>query len=392
MTRLPDFLPYHKELTDFLVEHEPAIWDWFRSDKLTEHAHSETRLELLKNTVQLEPEMHADLFSAATQISKRLNIDAKVSLYQGTSDARNAALYFIPDEINIVFEGDTLDMLTPAELDCLLAHEMAHFLHRTRDESRYYTSDRILTWICGENGAHVAHVRSLWLSQIYQEIFADRIGYAVCEDRDVAIALLIKMGSGLKKFSVEKYLDQAREVVELNNDQGSKGYTHPETYIRAIALDNWAKEGTIADDALRHLVEGERRVDRLDLLAQQKLQELTRAVIQTFLQPEWGQSDDLVAHAAGYFPNYDSNDLVQDGALQGLSEASEDVKDYLASVILDFAVIDPELEDLPLMAALSFTKEHGFMEQFEKAVVKDLGITKKKLAALHKAFLEKTND
>lgn len=385
---IPSFLDFHKDLTDHLETSEPEIWQWFVSDKFTEQAFDDSRLELLKNAIRLDPQTHQSLFESASNVAKQLKIDAPISLYQGTGSQRNAALFYTPNELNIMFEGETLDILSEAELHCLLGHEMAHYLHKTRENSRYFTADRMLNWICGEHGCHSAYVRSLWLSQIYQEIFADRVGFAVCDDRDTAISVLIKVGSGLKEFSVDRYLEQATEALEMNQKDGSKGYSHPETYIRAIALDEWSKDPKTADANLRELVEGSTRLERLDLLGQVRLNDLTRELLGNFLQAEWASSDDIQAHAKAYFPDFETPSTLIE--ITKLEQESDDVKDYIASVLLDFVAADPELEDEPLLSALHFADEHGLTTQIDQRVVKDLGVPKKKLAALRKASPEAT--
>jgi len=385
---IPDFLDYHNSLANLLQENEPDIWSWFSSDVLTQQAFDENRLTLLKNAIRLDPETHEALFKTATEVAKQLDIDVPISLYQGTNSYRNASLIYTPSEINIMFEGETLEILSEVELRCLFGHEMAHYLHKTREEGRYFTADRMLMWICGEGGAHQAHVQSLWLSQLYQEIFADRIGLFISNDRDAAISLLIKVGTGLKKFSVDSYLEQAREALDLNKKDGSQGGSHPETYIRALALADWAEDQAQADVRLPDLVEGDTRLEKLDLLEQHRLSDLTRNVIEQFLQPQWAKSEEVEAHARAFFPNFERKETLPEAPLEALSKESGEVKDYLASVLLDFAAADPDLEDEPLKDALVFAKGLGLLEAMEPLVVKDLGVAKKTLTQLLKAVDE----
>lgn len=383
---IPSFLDFHKDLVDHLERFEPEIWQWFSSDKLTEQAFDDSRLELLKNAIRLDADIHPTLFETAAKVAEQLEIDKPISLYQGTGQQRNAALFYTPNELNILFEGETLEILSDIELQCLLGHEMAHYLHKTRENSRYFTADRMLEWICGEHGCHSAYVRSLWLSRLYQEIFADRVGLSVCNDRDTAISVLIKVGSGLKEFSVDRYLEQAKEAMEMNQRDGAKGYSHPETYIRAIALDEWSKDPEKSNANLRELVEGSTRLERLDLLGQLKLNDLTQELLGNFLQEEWASADDIQAHAKAYFPDFEPP--LSPTEMLNLAQQSDDVKDYFASVLLDFAAADPDLEDEPLLSALRFADEHGLTTQIDKRVVKDLGVPKKKLSALRKASTE----
>ena len=383
---VPDFLPFHQRLSSFLQTRETAIWDWFASDELTEKAFDDHRLVLLKSSVRLDTDSHAALHAQAREVADGLGIEAPVALYQGTDDRRNAALVYTPGEVNLLFQGDTLERLTEVELRALLGHEMAHYLHLTRDEGRFFTADRMLAWICGEPGAHQAHARSLWLSQLYQEIHADRVALQVCDDRDAAISLLIKVTTGLTRFSVDAYLKQAREALELNDKAGAEGATHPETYIRAIALDDWARNPDTADDKLATLVEGAAKVDRLDLLAQEDLTGLTRLMLSHVLCADWARAEAVEAHAKAYFPDLGTPVRHPWEALEPLGAQSEDLRDYLAAVLLDFIAVDPELEDAPLVDLLGFARAYGLGEALEKRLKSDLGVTAKHMKKLEDAL------
>ncbi|NJM83429.1 MAG: hypothetical protein HC844_13940 [Tabrizicola sp.] len=382
---VPQFLPYHRKLADLLSRQEDGIWAWFASDKLTTQAFDQQRLYLLKSAIRLDEKNHAPLYSAAHEVAERLGIEARVVLHQGMGGPRNAALVYLPDEVNILFEGDILTLLDPQETRCLLAHEMAHYLHQIREGQRHFLTDRMLRWICGEPGAHLAHVRSLWLSRLYQEIFADRVALAVSGSRDAAISTLIKATTGLPQFSVDAYVAQAQEAVALNRDGGSDGSSHPETFIRAIALDDWARDPVVADARLAPLIEGKWQLEQLDLLAQAELSDLTLQLISAFLATDWGGSDTLEAHARSFDPRFERSDVPRITGLKGIAELDDSLKAYFAQVIADFATADADLEDAPLMAALEFSARWSFAEAFDTVASTDLGLPKKKLADLRAA-------
>ena len=370
----PDFLPYHKKLADHLEREEDGLWNWFASDNMAEQAFEDQRLMLLKNTVRLDLDTYGELYAQAQSVADKLGIEAPITLYQGQGDTRNAFLVFIPGEVNVIFQGDMMEFLGPDELTSVLAHEMAHYLHNTRDEGRYFIADRLLDWICGEPGAHQAHGTSMWLSRLYQEIFADRIGLFVCDNRDAAITSLIKVTTGLSKVSVDAYLTQARETLDLNKSDGAGGRSHPETYIRAIALSDWADDASGADEKLRDLVEGKPKLERLDLLGQQEMTDMTRTLIDTFLAPDWGDSEMLDAHARTFFPEYKRARQQNDGEDTPLSmaEMDESMQEYFAYVLADLATVETELEDTPLMAAFDLSDTLGIADAFDQIAKKDL--------------------
>jgi len=381
----PAALPYHRDLAALLTRREEGLWEWFASDKFADSASDEARLHLMKNAIRLDRETYADIYSEAEIVAEKLKISAPVTLYQGTGGAaRNAMLIYMADEMAIMFEGDILTSLNAMERQALLAHEMAHYLHQSAEDGHLLLSDRLLNWICGEAGAHPAHARSLWLSRLYQEIYADRIALYVCGERDAVIALLIKVSSGLDKISVSAYLDQAKEALDMTKGTGSEGISHPEAYIRAIAIADWAEAPDKADMKLPELVQGKARLERLDLLEQEQFTDLTKTVIRRFLKFEGADTDALEAHARSFFPQLDPKDKMPDSDLSDIAGMSDDMKEYFAYVLADLATADDDLEDLALMHAFDFSKELGIADVFDKIAKKDLDLTKSKIAQIRK--------
>lgn len=379
----PDFLPYHKSLADLLHREEDGFWKWFASDNMASQTFDDHRLFLLKNSVRLDQATYGELYEQAQTVADTLQIEAPLTIYQGQGDARNAALIFMPDTVNIIFQGDLIEFLEAEELTAVLAHEMAHYLHHTREDGRYFIADRMLDWICGEHGAHQAHAYSLWLSRLYQEIYADRVGLFVSGNAEASISSLIKVGSGLSKVSVDAYLAQAREALAMSDGRGSEGFTHPETYIRAIALSDWAEDPDTADEKLIELVEGKPKLERLDLLRQVTVTETTRALITQFLSADWAEeSEILCAHARTFFPDFERKTEVEEAPKEDIAKMDDSLRDYFAFVLADFVTIDPDLDDTPLMAALDISAEWGLEEAFDKIATKDLRIKAKDIARI----------
>ena len=52
--------------------------------------------------------------------------------------------------------------------------------------------------------------------------------------------------------------------------------------------------------------------------------------------------------------------------------ADAKTREYLSYVLLDFATADPELDDMPLVAGLEFSRQLEFDAQFEKLAAKEL--------------------
>ncbi|WP_427452275.1 M48 family metalloprotease [Litorimonas sp. WD9-15] len=395
----PSSLPYHQKLSTLLEENEVELWNWFSGDTFTSEAYEAQRLYLLKNSYRLEDESHAKLYKQARQVAARLGIELPVTLYQAmNSDLRNAGLIFQPDEVHILFSGDLFSTLSETELDFILGHEMAHHLHNTRQNSRYGTADRLLDWICGEPGSVAAHSHSFRLSRLYQEIFSDRVGLYASQNLEASICALVRVTSGLVDVSAKAYLKQADEALAASVKDGvqlgSESWSHPETFIRARALADWDTDPDTATEKLIALVEGSQTLEQLDLLGQKKLSELTQNLISVFLQYPWRDKETLVAHAQGFF--VDIEGIIkkptppESEVIKAVKMLPKSMKEFFAYVLLDFATVDSDLEDRPLIEATHFADRLDMTDIFNAALKQDLKLSKNNISTLRKtdSFLE----
>jgi hypothetical protein len=395
MKKPPASLQYHRDLANLLEQNEKDLWDWFSSDKFTSEAYEIQRLYLLKNSYRLETEAHAELYSQAQAVATQLGLDIPITLYQSMkSDTRNAGLIFQPDVIQILFSGDLFGKLSNKELEFILGHEMAHHLHNTRQSARFGTADRLLDWICGEPGASASHGHSFRLSRLYQEIFSDRIGLFASQDLDASISALVRLTTGLESISPKAYLKQADEALASSSragvHNGSEEWSHPETFIRVRALSDWSEEPDVADSKLATLVEGDRRIESLDLLAQDEMSGLTRLVVTHFLKYPWRNREALIAHAQGFFVDIET-DIKQSTAhvlgndvTESMKALPVSLKEYMAYVLLDFATLDSDLEDHPLIEAIHLADQLDIGEAFDLALKEDLKLSKANIKALRK--------
>jgi hypothetical protein len=72
------------------------------------------RLELLKATYRLESTAHPDLYRAAGDVLRQLDLETPVTFYQATGETTmNAGLCFVPGEAHVVLAGRVLARLDP---------------------------------------------------------------------------------------------------------------------------------------------------------------------------------------------------------------------------------------------------------------------------------------
>jgi hypothetical protein len=380
-------LPYLRDIADYLREHEPKLWTWFASQGFERERSAAVRLELLKATVRLDRETHGALYEAADVATHRLGLQAPVTLYQAGGPGANAALYYLPGEIHVVLQGAVTE-LEGAELTALMGHEIGHYRLYEEERGAYRVAEQLIGNMADDPRAEASHVRTAHLFRMYVEAYADRASLTVTGALDPVVTCLIKVGSGLRQASAGAYLAQADEIFSAA-EPTTEGLTHPEMFIRARALSLWERGEARAEDELRRMLQGPLSVDSLDLLDQRRLTQLTRELVGAILAEPWMRTEAVLAHSRLYFPEIAGQDGATATALgEAMAAAHPSVRDYVCFVLLDFAAVDPSLEDVPLAHALRLADGLGLRDRLEELANRELRVTKKALAALRQTGAE----
>jgi predicted SprT family Zn-dependent metalloprotease len=359
-------LPYHAELRDYLKVAERELWNWFSSAQSQADYAEKLRLELLKTTYRLDPETHAELHQSVAEAKARLNLDIPVTLYQAQNNPHlNATIFYNPGQAHIVFSGPIFTLLNPDELKSVIGHELAHYHLWHRDAGEFHITDRLISAVAADPRSASAHEQTARKYQLYTEIFADRGSLLVCQDPNPVIASLVKIQTGLAQVSAQSYLKQADEIF-ANDKVSTEGISHPEAFIRARALSLWQSQSEDAADQIAEMIEGSSSLEDLDLIAQKRLVTTTEKLLQRLLRPKWFQTPATLGHARLFFPNFQPNGEVS------LPKINDKLREYFSYILLDFAKADPELDELPLAAALELSRELEFDAQFEKLAAKEL--------------------
>ena len=367
-------LPYHVELRDYLKLRERELWNWFASARAQADYTESLRLELLKSTYRLDPEGHPDLYRNVEDVKARLQLDIPVTLYQAqNSPQANAALFFISGEGHIVISGPVLSLLNAEEIKSVIGHELAHYHLWGREHGDFHIVDRLMQAVAGDPRAGASHTQSARRYQLYTEIFADRGSLCATGDVQPVIAGLVKIQTGLPQVSAAAYLKQAEEVFARGN-VAAEGLSHPEAFIRTRALALWQEQREDAMPQISNMIEGADALDELDLIGQLRLTTATRRLLEYFLQPKWVQTPAVLGHARLFFDDFKPASAKNAASLVGLKFKDAKLREYLCYVLLDFVAADPELDELPLAAALDLCRALDLNGQFEKLVTKELKI------------------
>lgn len=365
-------LPYHVELRDYLKSQERELWNWFASARAQADYTENLRMDLLKSTYRLDAESHPELYQGVEAAKARLQLDIPVTVYQAQNSPQpNAALYFIPGEGHVVFSGPVLSLLSAEEIKSVLGHELAHYRLWQWEQGELHIADRLIQAVANDPRAAESHEQTARRFQLYTEIFADRGSLCVTGDIHPVVAGLVKIETGLNQVSAPAYLKQADEIFSKDNI-ATEGLSHPEAFIRARALSLWHNQREQAHPHISKMIEGVESLDSLDLIGQTRMVKSTRRLLEQFLQPKWFQTAAVLGHAKLFFDNFQPAATKDPGVLEAFKASDSKTREYLCFVLLDFVTADPELDEMPLVAALEFSRQLNLDAQFEKLAAKEL--------------------
>lgn len=373
---------YHKDLTDYLKQEEPQVWAWAASTNVRAQQSEEIREAMLRQTYRLEAASHPAVFAACAKAMERLGIEAPATLYQANDGAMNAALYYVPGEVHLVFSGPTLERLTDDELLALLGHELAHYKLWSSDGGDHYVASRILDLALSFPDATPSHRETARLLSLHTELYADRGAALAVGDLAPAVSMLVKVMTGLSSVDPAAYLRQAFEL-EASTAK-SAGHSHPESFLRARALELWWQGTDTVEDWIAQRLHGPVSIEVLDLLRQRALTQTTRAFLGHFIAPDGDPDNPVLTQVRRYFPEFASGTEKVDFDSIGPEKIDEATRDYFIALMFDCAMADPELTDGMMITVAHVAQAMGAEEQLKAALKRDLKWTKSRIDGLFK--------
>jgi hypothetical protein len=372
---------YHVAIVEFLKRTDPKVWNWFAQSTADPKATEEVRFELLKSTYRIDRDAQPELYRTAADVAKGLGVDSPITIYQAQNpQGLNASLAFVPDEVHLILHGPIVERLTPGELRALFGHEIAHHLLWHGGNCELFIADEMLRAMTNDQQAHPAHLASLRLTRLYNEIFCDRGALLATDDLSTAISMQLKIETGLQEVSPDAYLRQAEEIFERGKSS-TTGLTHPEGFIRARALKLWHEGNVEADKMIAEMIEGAPGIDELDLLAQERVAGATRRVIDVHLSRKWMQTDAVLSQARLYFDDYAAPvELLVDRELAShVRVEPSSMRDYFCFVLLDFVSADRDLDEASLAAALQIAEQLAIKPRFQELARQELRLRKQQI-------------
>ncbi|MES2950991.1 MAG: M48 family metalloprotease [Pseudomonadota bacterium] len=377
-------LSQHRALADWLQTQEPEVWRWFAEKENAATNAEEVRLSLLRDTYRMDAQGHPEVFREIAAACAALELEVTVHAYQAQNQPEpNAAVCHLPGEAHIVFSGPILSLLTGDELRAVIGHELAHHFLWQMEGGVFLLADRILHSAASHPGAEPAHSQSARVWRLATELFADRGAYLATGSLEAAVGGLVKTTTGLAHLSAKSYLAQAQEVFAKSKPKMDQ-LSHPETFIRARALQLWVQEDASLDQTIERMLNFDEGLDDLTLVQQSVLAALTRRFLAHLLEPAWFQTEAVLAHARLFFSELEP--AADASVMDELSLLPVSHREYLAQIMLDFCAVDPDLHDQPMSRCLELARDLECLGVFEKLLIKDMKVKPKDVKKLKEAM------
>ena len=408
---LPEALPYHLKVRDYF-RRQTSTWEFFSATRNRDEQLGSFQTELLKNTYQFSRESEPALFEKIDRAREQLGLGSlPVTAYQAQyageqGNELNASIIYLHQEAHLVFSGPILERLNGDELLAVIAHELTHIRLYTLLDGDLEVADRIITAIANHHNSEAVYLETARLYKLYTEIYCDRGAYAVLGDPVPVITMLLKLATGLSTVNADSYSRQAEAIFSAEPGTQSATPTHPENFIRTRALRLWHEQAAAAAPAITRMIEGLPDLDRLDLFSQQALNDLTRDFLQEYLRPEWFRTTLVTGLAQQYFPDlfgkaaaapktsapapaaadlaaapserHPEQLLPAEQLAAAIAALHPGIRTYFGYVLLDFALADPSLEEMPAGRALEFAAEMELSAVYDTICKKELQFSDKK--------------
>ena len=362
-------LRYHRAVANVLERENPNAFRALTVNRTEDRAVLDQ--VLLRSTYRLDADAHPEVHAAATRAATALQLDVPIELYADSAGgATNAELIFVPSRAVILFSGETLNILDSDELCAVAGHELAHHVLWTADGGRYLAASRLLDAAESDARTPSEYLETARRLRLATELFADRGALRACGQLGAAVSSLVKMTTGLRVVAPDAYLKQASEI---DVSRPSEGSTHPETVLRAWALQQWDEKPGEADEEVATVLAPQLDLSSVDILAQDELARLTRELIAAILAIDGLSGADEVELAEHYGVSV-SADRVRPPDLTK-KKLSTESKRYLAAVLVDFATANPDAGTESQAQALAVAKRIGLGSETEKLLVHELGLS-----------------
>jgi hypothetical protein len=372
-------LPYHRSVADILERENPRAFA-----SLLPRAVGTTDDDLLRHTYRLEPGSHPRPHEALLRAASALGVTVPVQVHADEQPVGpNAELVFLPETAIIVVSGSLMDLLDDDELTAVMGHEVAHHVLWSAAGGRYLAATRLL-----EAAEHDGRTTSEYLEtarrlRLSTELYADRGALVACGVLEAAVGGLLKVTTGMRDADPEAYLRQAGEISFATSASARR--THPETVLRAWALQRWVTGESLPGLEAEVAAAIGPRLDLsiLDLVGQDDLASITRELVRQAAFLEQLRTPEGLALVERY-------DVTAPPGPSPLSEVGRETlgdlpletRRYLCAVLTDLATAGSDDLTGSLASALAFAQRKDLGDDLLGFVTEELSLSERQCTRL----------
>ncbi|KAJ1490461.1 peptidase M48, Ste24p, partial [Baffinella frigidus] len=214
-------------------------------------------LENLSTSIRVGPNQLPRIHASVLQALKVLNLeDCPVEVFVKQNSQPNAYTMAMQGKKPfIVIHSSLVDLMTEAELQAVIAHELGHL---KCEHGIFITMANLLT-IAAESLPFVSLFSDAIRGSMMQwmqaaELTCDRAALLVSQDPKVVVSVIMKLTGGSRSFASDlnpdAFLKQARDFEEESNNSwigrrmaasAAQVRTHPLPVTRVQELDKWSQ-------------------------------------------------------------------------------------------------------------------------------------------------------
>ena len=228
-------------------------------------------LDNIASSIQVNARQLPDIHTLVVEACQILDLDVP-QIYIRQNPVPNAYTFAIRGQKPfIVLHTSIIELLTPEELQAVIAHELGHL---KCDHGVYLTLANLLMLAADQLLPFGGLITQRLQSQMMQwvrcaEFTCDRAALLVAQDARIVASVLMKLTGGspslASQLNLDAFLEQARsynavtttEVGQLLREVQVSPLTHPLPVLRAREIDQWASSIDYQRIMLRHPFEAD---------------------------------------------------------------------------------------------------------------------------------------
>ncbi|MFM1842924.1 MAG: hypothetical protein RLZZ490_1662 [Cyanobacteriota bacterium] len=215
-------------------------------------------LNNLAASVRISEKQLPDLYQLLVEACRILDLETP-DLYLQQNPQPNAYTFAMRGKKPfMVMHTSLVDMLTPAEIQAVMAHELGHL---KCEHGVYLTAANIMVLAAGLIPNWGAMLTQSLQAQMLEwvrcaEFSCDRAALLAVQDPQVVMSVLMKLAGGSPKLApllnLDAFIEQARDYDRLSEDDmgamlrtlQTQDLTHPVPVLRAKEIDRWSSSQT----------------------------------------------------------------------------------------------------------------------------------------------------